>query len=245
MPVPRWRFGLPVVLAIIGLLFVTVAQTARGTDLRGDRTLKLADLIRDVQQRNDRAAAQVARLQAEVDALSEAQADVAEIAAEQEQARQMEGPAGLQPVTGPGLTVTLDDAPPDAINQTYRGVPQPVPDDLVVHQQDMEGVVNALWAAGSSAMQLMDQRVISTSAFRCVGNVLILQGRVYSPPYVVTAIGAPAGMKAALTASRAVQTYLEYADAYGLGWSVQEHTEVTVPAYAGSVELEYAQAQRG
>ena len=36
---------------------------------------------------------------------------------------------------------------------------------------------------------LMDQRVISTSAVRCVGNTLILQGRVYSPPYVITAIG--------------------------------------------------------
>ena len=38
---------------------------------------------------------------------------------------------------------------------------------------------------------LQDQRVVSTSAVRCVGNTLILQGRVYSPPYLVTAIGRP------------------------------------------------------
>ena len=44
-------------------------------------------------------------------------------------------------------------------------------------------MVNALWAGGAEAMQIMDQRVISTSAVRCVGNTLILQGRVYSPPY--------------------------------------------------------------
>lgn len=62
-------------------------------------------------------------------------------------------------------------------------------DDVVVHQQDVQAVVNALWAAGAEAMTIQDQRVIATSAVRCVGNTLILQGRVYSPPYVITAIG--------------------------------------------------------
>ena len=52
-------------------------------------------------------------------------------------------------------------------------------------------MVNALWAGGAEAMMLMDQRVISTSAVRCVGNTLLLQGRVYSPPFRITAIGDP------------------------------------------------------
>ena len=65
-------------------------------------------------------------------------------------------------------------------------------DDVVVHQQDVQGVVNALWRGGAEAMMVMDQRIISTSAVRCVGNTLILQGRVYSPPFTVTATGDPA-----------------------------------------------------
>ena len=36
---------------------------------------------------------------------------------------------------------------------------------------------------------IQDQRVIATSAVQCVGNTLLLQGRVYSPPYVIKAIG--------------------------------------------------------
>ena len=56
-------------------------------------------------------------------------------------------------------------------------------DDIVVHQQDVQAVVNALWSGGAEAMMVMDQRLISTSAVRCVGNTLILQGRVYSPPF--------------------------------------------------------------
>ena len=52
-------------------------------------------------------------------------------------------------------------------------------------------MVNALWQGGAKGIKVMDQRLISTSAVRCVGNTLILQGRVYSPPYKVTAVGDP------------------------------------------------------
>ena len=38
----------------------------------------------------------------------------------------------------------------------------------MVHQQDIQAVVNALWAGGADALQIMDQRVISTSAVRMV-----------------------------------------------------------------------------
>src|SRR5690625_6014343 len=64
-------------------------------------------------------------------------------------------------------------------------------DDLVVHQQDMEAYINALWAGGAEAMMLQDQRVVNGSSFRCAGNTLLLEGRVYSPPFVITAIGDP------------------------------------------------------
>src|SRR5690606_41382455 len=63
------------------------------------------------------------------------------------------------------------------------------PDDLVVHQQDLEAVINALWAGGAEALMVQDQRITSLSSVRCVGNVLLLHGRHYSPPYRISAIG--------------------------------------------------------
>jgi uncharacterized protein YlxW (UPF0749 family) len=87
----------------------------------------------------------------------------------------------------------------------------------------------------------MDQRLISTSAVRCVGNTLILQGRLYSPPYTVTAVGDPDRLRAALDASPAVDTYRQYVAAYGLGWEVEEHAAVTLPGYAGSTAPRYAE----
>ena len=64
----------------------------------------------------------------------------------------------------------------------------------------MQAVVNALWAGGAEAMMIQDQRIISTSAVRCVGNTLILQGRVYSPPYRIRAIGDPDALRRTLAA---------------------------------------------
>ena len=118
------------------------------------------------------------------------------------------------------------------------------PEDVVVHQQDVQAVVNALWRGGAEAMTIQDQRVIATSAVRCVGNTLILQGRVYSPPYVVTAIGDTARLQSALDTDRAVATYRQYVDAVGLGYSVVVSPDLTMPAYAVPVSVAKATVVR-
>jgi len=92
----------------------------------------------------------------------------------------------------------------------------------------------------------MDQRVISTSAFQCVGNVLKLHGRLYSPPYVVRAIGNPADLRKALLASPPVQSYLRDAADVGLGWSVTDAQQpLELPAYSGATEMRSASVPDG
>jgi hypothetical protein len=95
-------------------------------------------------------------------------------------------------------------------------------------------------------MTLMDQRVISTSAVRCIGNVLILQGRRYSPPYQIRAIGDPVRLKQALSGSPAVQAYVRDAGDVGLGWSVTVASDpLELPAYSGATELSAASVPDG
>jgi uncharacterized protein YlxW (UPF0749 family) len=228
------------ILAGAGLLFTTTASTARGTDLRSGETGRLVDLIQAAEARNDRARTSSERLAEDVKRLALDAQDPTTAKVRQD-AEAIESAAGLVAMAGPGLTVTLDDAPAGAIDKTYPGLPAPTPDDLVVHQQDLQAVVNALWAGGADAIKLMDQRIISTSAVRCVGNVLILQDRVYSPPYSVTAVGDVAKLTAALKTSSAISNYREYVAAYGLGWRVKKHARTVVPAYSGSLELRYAE----
>ncbi|OCC11767.1 DUF881 domain-containing protein [Streptomyces sp. PTY087I2] len=226
------------VFALAGLIFVTSANTAKGTNLRSDSSLlKLSDLIRERSEKNAELNDSVASVRSEIDAL--AQRDDGSTRAEDARLKALEKAAGTTKITGDSVSVTLDDAPPDAT--ANPGYPDPQPNDLVIHQQDLQAVVNALWQGGARGIQVMDQRLISTSAVRCVGNTLILQGRVYSPPYKVTAVGDPGKLKAALNKSTAIQNYLLYVKAYGLGWKVDEDEAVTLPGYSGTVDLHYAQ----
>ncbi|MFI7285425.1 DUF881 domain-containing protein [Streptomyces anulatus] len=226
------------VFALAGLIFVTSANTAKGTNLRSDSSLlKLSDLIRERSEKNGELNDSVAGARADIDAL--AQRDDGSTKAEDARLKALERAAGTTKVTGDSVSVTLDDAPPDAT--ANPGYPEPQPNDLVIHQQDLQAVVNALWKGGARGIQVMDQRLISTSAVRCVGNTLILQGRVYSPPYKVTAVGDPGKLKQALNDSTAIQNYLLYVKAYGLGWKVDENEAVTLPGYSGTVDLHYAQ----
>jgi uncharacterized protein YlxW (UPF0749 family) len=199
--------------------------------------LKLSDLIQERSRKNGELDESNAALRDQVEALAER--DDGSTKAEDEKLAALEKSAGTQKVTGEAVTVTLDDAPPNATAK-LPGYPEPQPDYLVIHQQDLQAVVNALWQGGAEGIKVMDQRLISTSAVRCVGNTLILQGRVYSPPYKIQAVGDPDRLQKALAESPAIQNYMVYVNVYGLGWKVEENGTVTLPGYSGTVDLHHA-----
>ncbi|AXE22056.1 hypothetical protein C0216_00110 [Streptomyces globosus] len=245
---PRRRFRAvrlltAAVFALAGLLFVTSFNTSKGTNIRTDASLlRLTDLIHERSQNNALLEQSTAAARGRVEALADR--DDGSTRAEDARLAALRATAGLEPLAGKGLTVTLNDAPPNATAR-IPNIPEPQPNDLVIHQQDLQAVVNALWQGGAQGIQVMDQRLISTSAVRCVGNTLILQGRVYSPPYKVSAVGDPAALRRALAASPALQNYQMYVAAYGLGWKVDEHKELKLPGYAGTVDLHHAKPADG
>ncbi len=235
---PFWRYGMPVVALLAGLLFATSATTSHGFDLRVTGRDDVNTLVDREQQTVIAQGAQLVTLQQRLQAAtSDAAKTDSRVAQARDQADALANAAGLEPVAGPAVTVTLNDAP--ARPGTAReAVP---PDYLVVHQQDVQAVVNALWAGGAEAMTLQGQRVISTSAVRCVGNTLLLHGVVYSPPYTVQAIGNQQRLQEALNAAPDVIIYRQYVDAYQLGYKVDIETDVTMPAFSGALTLASAQ----
>ncbi|HEY9476023.1 MAG TPA: DUF881 domain-containing protein [Mycobacteriales bacterium] len=236
-----WRVLVPVVCLAAGMLFAASAETALGTDLRAGRRVELTQLIAEEEQRVARFTGQATTLQHQVDELeSQAARGDQRVGTEQDRAEGLAAPAGLTPARGPALSVTLDDAPrgPDgALPPGARNV-----DDVVVHQQDVQAVVNALWAGGAEAMTIMGERIITTGAVRCVGNVLLLYGRTYSPPYRITAIGDPDRMRSALDRQPGVVIYQKAAEYFGLGYNVESRRDVTLPGYDGPLRLNYAEA---
>jgi uncharacterized protein YlxW (UPF0749 family) len=233
-PRSLWTVLVPVVCLVAGGLFATSAEIAGGADLRGSGPTDLVGVIQDQNGRVADKEHKIQDLRSQIDDLTAQRAPGSQqLKAVTARISRLAPIAGTESVTGPALTVTLDDAHLSAaqIPQGYTV------DDVVVHQQDVQAVVNALWAGGAEAMMLQDQRVVSTSAVRCVGNTLILQGRVYSPPYVISAIGDVQGMEQAINRDQAVSIYRQYVDLLGLGWKVTKTRSATFPAYEGSLQM--------
>ncbi|WP_111764947.1 DUF881 domain-containing protein [Nakamurella deserti] len=232
----RWQVAVTVVCLAGGFLFGTARSYSGGDEIR-PRNVELSGLINEAQQRVGEAEAVAQTLQRQIDAA--AGQDVSPQVAEQRTAADQLAPAaGLTPVEGPGVTVTMTDAPRDS-DGNYPADANP--DDLVVHQQDVQSVVNALWAGGAEAMTIMDQRVIATSAVRCIGNTLLLMGRAYSPPFVVSAIGPSGPMIAAIEAEPGVRLFRQYVDRFNLGFEIEIADDVRAPAYDGLVRMTAAQ----
>ena len=233
-----WRFGVPLVCLLAGLLLAATHGVSGGAEIRRSDAPRLVDLVREAQQSVDRLTSQRDALVTTIDTHHGGSpgADAA-LAAITNRSTRLAVDADLDPMHGPGLVVTLNDAQRDAEGRFPRDA---TPDDLVVHQQDIQAVLNALWSAGAEAIQMQDQRLVATSAPRCVGNTLLLNGRTYSPPYTITAIGDVAAMQGALGAAPLVTLYKQYVVRFGLGYTEEPRSEVEVVGFTEPIRLHYA-----
>jgi len=230
----RWPLAVLGVFVVTGYLFVAASVNAGGADYRpagGDIT----SLLQERSQHVDQQRIDARNLRQDIDALSSSVAGTA-LKSYLAKIKGLKEPTGLTALEGPGMQVTLDDAP-RTVDDSHIN-----PNLLVVHQQDIQAYVNALWAGGAEAISLQGQRLISTSGIKCVGNTVVLDGVPYSPPYVIRAVGDPTGMNTSLATSPETITYANYADdpKYQLGLKVETVDDLKVSAYAGPVSLRYA-----
>ncbi len=228
----RWPLAVLGVFTLTGFLFVSASINADGDDLRpagGD----IASLLRDRAHRIDERRDDARALRAEIDQLSSSIGGE-ELDDLRAKVRKLEPTIGLVAVRGPGVRVTLTDAPRDGPD------PDIDPNELVVHQQDIQAYVNALWAGGAEAVSLQGQRLMTTTGIKCVGNSVVLDGVAYSPPYVIEAIGDTSEMNRSMATTPRTSIYAEYHESYDLGLEIEQLDAVEVKAYANPIELGHA-----
>jgi uncharacterized protein YlxW (UPF0749 family) len=221
-----------VACVLLGFLVAVVVRSRPASpESRLPESYRLAGLIERQQRNTERLKAEVEDLRRRVDSLAEAavsrQEGSAEMRARLDEASLL---AGLVPVRGAGLRVSLDDSNFDEASSGNVN-------DLVVHSQDVQAVVNAVWRAGAEAVSINGQRLVSTSAVLCVGNTLLLNGTVHSPPYVVSAVGAT---KDRFDTDPLVRRLKRDAEEYGIRLSTARVDDLTVPGFAGSTALKFA-----
>jgi uncharacterized protein YlxW (UPF0749 family) len=191
---------------LLGFLAVLAATRPAGSP-RELRRFELADLVQSEDDRVRALRVELSRLEAEVAELDQDRGD-ADLNALREEVALLAEAGGSAPLEGPGLVVTLDDS-------SQARSPSGDPNDLVVHEADIQTVVNALWAAGGEAVAINGERLTAGSAVRCAGNTLLLHGTLHTPPYEIAAIGEPAELSASLAAQPGMQRLADAFDAFG------------------------------
>ena len=237
-------------LVVSGRLAAGVLVVGLGTGVAAAQVRERADqvgasrraLLSDVHSRTsatDRLAAQVATLSALVrrtrsEALGADERGrdaAAQVAA-------LELVSGAVAVRGPGLVVTLDDAPNAGDGTSDRGGQA---GDGRIYDRDLQEVVNALWAAGAEAVSVNDQRLTSQTAIRSAGEAVLVDLRPLSPPYLLRAIGDVDALEPAFVDSPTARRFQTWTSLYGLGFEVRRSGDLRLAA-AGPPDLRLARS---
>ncbi|MGH2373274.1 MAG: DUF881 domain-containing protein [bacterium] len=228
--------GLQVLAAVIllglGFIFVVQLRAARRITAQPEvptrNVYALATLLR--QEREARAETEaklgeLQRRQAEFErAATEGRTLTAALSRELDGLRLL---VGLRAMRGPGVVVRVADAKIQPAGST----------PVIVTYQDLVSVINELWAAGSEAIAVNNQRVTATTGFGQVGGTVVINLQRLSGPFTITALGDPATLEGALNIRGGLVDGLR---ALGLRITIERRPELSVPAYRGVQKFEHA-----
>jgi len=217
---------------LIGLLFATSALALRAPATSASKAK--AQLIDQIEGRRAHGDAQSRRITALRSAINAEQATALRSQSEGGLAndlRDLEAVTGAGAVTGPGMRLTLDDAPtkdasknPDA-NPRNNGET----DQGRVIARDLQIVVNGLWASGAEAVSVNGQRLTSKAAIRFAGQAILVNYRPLTRPYVITAVGDPKTLPVEFAASDGGSYLQSLKTNFGVRAGIQDVGRLTVP----------------
>jgi uncharacterized protein YlxW (UPF0749 family) len=230
----------PALARRVAILVVAVAlgaaTTAAAVSLRAPEPAVLAArtlLEKQITERTSQAAALRASNQALSDEVVKLQAEAlaAQDPALIARLKSGEVASGATAVTGPGLRVSLADAPADAAGD--------VPADNMVQDADLQTVVNALWASGAEAIAINGQRLTSLTAIRSAGSAILVDLVPLTGPYTVDAIGDPTTMQTRFARTPAASQLAYLRTTWGISTNVAVVKSLTLPG-AGALTVRYA-----
>ena len=192
-------------MAVFGVLVAIAAvQTSRNAP---EANASRASLIEQIQARRDN----VAALQERLERLRTSTTDLRAALAQAEPRTSRCWPrassgwrarTGLAAVTGPGLRITVDDAPDGDVTQQVR-------------DSDLAILVDGLWNAGAEAISVNGKRLTTLTAFDNVGPAVHIGITPLVPPYTILVLGDPDTLAADLLESTFGQQWYSLVDSLG------------------------------
>ena len=216
-------------LLLIGLVIGISTAALRDRDgARSEARAQLIQQIEDKQAEVDTSDRRARTLQREVDAAT-ARLDPDLVGTRQADLDARRVASGLVAVQGPGLRITLDDAPGGG--SSADGDPRTnVSNEGRVQSKDMQLITNGLWDAGAEAISINGQRLTSRTAIRFAGEAILVNFRPLTRPYTIEAIGDSDQMQTRFAEGVAGSYLTGLESNYGIQTSLTTQDELHLPS---------------
>lgn len=154
-----------------------------------------------------------------------------ELAEIQENIKTLSTQLGLTDVTGKGVIIKVDDA---MVQSTFD------PNSTIVHAEDLISIVNELKNAGAEAISINGQRLVSTTAITCIGNVIKVNDERITSPFTIKAIG----LSESLAGINRPGGYIEKLKENGIVVNIKKSNKIEIPKYTGAISSKYMSLQK-
>ena len=229
----KGQVSIMAVCLVLGIMLAVQFKNSQNSniDLRGDRSDEVYMKYITVTEERDTLASDVVALR---EKLSNVRNDNNATQGLQDELKKSNMAAGLLPVIGSGIIVTLNDSP----RQPQLGED---PNALLVHDSDMQDVVSELKASGAEAISINNERLIAMSEIRCAGTTILVNTNRIAPPFIIKVIGDPQMLESGLTIKDGVVKKLKD---YGLQVQIQKSEKVEIPAFSGVLKLKFTELDK-
>ncbi|HUV05194.1 MAG TPA: DUF881 domain-containing protein [Armatimonadota bacterium] len=235
-----WIWQVTILSLILGMLLAAALKTQwsvrRISGIPTTRFSGLAQALLDEKDKNKLLRNEITDLRAKIDDYQQARGKkTTEVGLITEELQRVKLLAGLMPVEGKGVEVTLQ----DYLGRIPADTLAVLKDDYIVHDMDIRDIVNELFANGAEAISIRDldteQRIIASTAVRCVGGSIQINHVDMASPFVITAVGPPNTLESGLRMPNGILD--NWRATKGLASQmvkVKRRDHVVVSAYSGS-----------
>jgi uncharacterized protein YlxW (UPF0749 family) len=233
----NWEISIAFACVLLGVMMTLQfrAQKKEGFPLYNQRT-DLIKMVNTLERQRNQLETDLAEKKKKLEEFEQAAGkDQGIMKAMQDQLEVARMEAGLVPLKGPGIVVELADSPKSP-------TPKDDPYYYIVHDVDLDTLVNELWASGAEAISVNEQRVVTTTAIRCVGPTILINSVRLASPYKVKIIGPSKDLEGALRTPGGFMDYMAPGIQHGLTVRINRFEEIEVPEYKGSLIYRYAKS---
>ncbi|MGE5371794.1 MAG: DUF881 domain-containing protein [Solirubrobacterales bacterium] len=229
------QLSIALVCLILGLMMAIQFRTNENNpnNQYGDRYTSLTIQLTKALKDRDALAAEVLSLRDKINqAATGGKAGAAHVV--QEEIDKSNMMAGIVPVTGQGVILTMKDSA-----RTLQVGEDP--NLYLIHDEDLLKIVNEIKGSGAEAISVNGNRITAMTEIRCAGTTILVNTNKIAPPFIIQAVGDPDVLESSL---RIKGGWLETLELWGIQVKIDKMDRVEIPAYSGAVKFTYAKPMK-